>query len=69
MNLQDPALTFALAITAGVVAQSIARHARVPGILFLLATGILLGPEFANIVRPDHAGRRPQSDRRASPLP
>lgn len=56
MNLQDPALTFALAITAGVVAQSVARHARVPGILFLLATGILLGPEFANIVRPDTLG-------------
>ncbi|WP_420447707.1 cation:proton antiporter [Candidatus Palauibacter sp.] len=56
MNLQDPALTFALAITAGVVAQSVARHARIPGILFLLATGILLGPEFANIVRPDTLG-------------
>ncbi|MDE2662223.1 MAG: cation:proton antiporter [Gemmatimonadota bacterium] len=56
MNLQDPALTFALAITAGVVAQSLARHARVPGILLLLATGILLGPEFANIVRPDTLG-------------
>ena len=56
MNLQDPALTFALAITAGVVAQSVARHARVPGILFLLATGILLGPEFANIVRPGTLG-------------
>ena len=56
MNLQDPALTFALAVTAGVVAQSLARHARVPGILFLLATGILLGPEFANIVRPDTLG-------------
>ncbi len=56
MNLQDPALTFALAVTAGVVAQSVARHARVPGILFLLATGILLGPAFANIVRPDTLG-------------
>ncbi len=56
MNLQDPALTFALAITAGVVAQSVARHARVPGILFLLAAGILLGPEFANVVRPDTLG-------------
>ncbi len=56
MNLQDPALTFALAITAGVVAQSLARHARVPGILVLLAAGILLGPGFANIVRPDTLG-------------
>ena len=56
MDFQDPALTFALAITAGVVAQSVARHVKVPGILFLLATGILLGPEFANIVRPETLG-------------
>ena len=56
MNLQDPALTFAFALAAGVVAQSLARHVRVPGILVLLATGILLGPEFANIVRPETLG-------------
>ena len=56
MNLNDPALTFAFALAAGVIAQSVARHLRVPGILFLLAAGILLGPEFADIVRPDTLG-------------
>ncbi|MCG8470186.1 MAG: cation:proton antiporter, partial [Gemmatimonadetes bacterium] len=56
MNLQDPALTFALALAAGVLAQSVARHLRVPGIILLLLTGVLLGPEFANIVRPESLG-------------
>ena len=56
MNLHDPALTFALALTAGVLAQAIARHLRVPGILLLLPTGVLLGPAFANLVRPDSLG-------------
>ncbi len=56
MNLQDPALTFAIALFAGVVAQSVARHLRMPGILPLLALGVLLGPSFANIVRPATLG-------------
>jgi len=56
MNLQDPALTFALALVAGVLAQAIARHLRVPGIVLLLATGIALGPEGANLIRPDILG-------------
>ena len=56
MNLQDPALTFALALAAGVLAQGIARHLRIPGIILLLGTGILLGPEFLNLVRPDELG-------------
>ncbi|MDX1578083.1 MAG: cation:proton antiporter, partial [Gemmatimonadota bacterium] len=57
MNLDDPALTFALALAAGVVAQALALHLRVPSIIFWLATGILLGPEVANVVRPDNLGQ------------
>lgn len=56
MNLQDPALTFAFALAAGVLAQAIARHLRLPGIVLLLAMGVLLGPEFLNIVRPEMLG-------------
>ncbi len=56
MNLQDPALTFALALVAGVLAQAIGRHLRVPGIILLLATGILLGPEVADLIRPEVLG-------------
>ena len=56
MNLNDPALTFALALAIGVLAQSVARHLRIPGILLLLTIGVLAGPEFANIVRPSTLG-------------
>lgn len=50
--LNDPALTIALALVAGMFAQSIAQHLRVPGIVLLLATGVLLGPDVLGIVRP-----------------
>jgi NhaP-type Na+/H+ or K+/H+ antiporter len=56
MNFHDPALTFAIALAAGVLAQSVALHLRVPGIILLLATGVLLGPEFASLVIPDTLG-------------
>jgi len=56
MNLQDPALTFALALAAGVLAQSVARHLRVPGIILLLATGVALGPALAHVIRPEVLG-------------
>lgn len=56
MNLQDPALTFSLALAAGILAQSVAHHLRMPGIILLLAVGVLLGPEGANIIRPENLG-------------
>jgi len=46
------ALVFALALLAGVIAQAIGRHATVPGIIFLLGTGIALGPDGLGIVDP-----------------
>jgi NhaP-type Na+/H+ or K+/H+ antiporter len=56
MDLQDPALTFAIALAAGIVAQSAARHLQIPGIVLLLAVGVLLGPDVANLVRPSLLG-------------
>lgn len=56
MSLSDPALTVALALAAGIIAQSAARHLRVPGIVLLLATGVLLGPDVAGVIRPDTLG-------------
>ena len=56
MDLGIPALTFALALAAGIAAQSLARHLRVPGIVLLLAVGVLLGPDVANVVRPETLG-------------
>jgi NhaP-type Na+/H+ or K+/H+ antiporter len=48
----DPALAIALALAAGMIAHTLARHLRVPGIVLLLATGVLLGPDVLDVVRP-----------------
>lgn len=53
---QDPALTIALAAAAGMVAQVAARHVRVPGIVLLLGTGLLLGPDGLGAVQPGALG-------------
>lgn len=51
-----PALTVGLALAVGIVAQSLARHLRIPGIVILLGSGALLGPDLLNILRPDQLG-------------
>jgi NhaP-type Na+/H+ or K+/H+ antiporter len=51
-----PALTVALALAIGIIAQSLARHLRIPGIVILLGSGAILGPDILNIVRPDGLG-------------
>lgn len=56
MELNDPALTFTLAMAGGIVAQAAARHLRIPGIVLLLLVGAVLGPEVANVVRPHTLG-------------
>jgi NhaP-type Na+/H+ or K+/H+ antiporter len=43
-------------MAAGMVAQSLARHLRLPGIVLLLAAGVLLGPDVAGVVRPESLG-------------
>jgi NhaP-type Na+/H+ or K+/H+ antiporter len=52
----NPALTVAIAMAAGVIAQSLARHLRIPGIVLLLVAGVVLGPDLANIVQPETLG-------------
>ncbi len=54
--LSNPGLTLAMALVAGMAAQVIARHLRVPGIVLLLAAGVLLGPDVADLVRPSSLG-------------
>ncbi len=49
-------LTLAIALAAGMVAQALARHLRLPGIVLLLAAGAALGPEGAGVVRPATLG-------------
>ncbi len=53
----SPALTVAFALAAGMLGQSVAHHLRLPGIVSLLVLGAALGPDGANLVRPDMLGR------------
>ena len=56
MNEGDPTFTFALAVGAGVTAQVLAHHLRIPGIVVFLTVGVLLGPDALGIVQPDALG-------------
>jgi NhaP-type Na+/H+ or K+/H+ antiporter len=51
-RFDDPALQVALTLAAGVIAQSAARHLRLPGIVVLLGAGVCLGPDVLNLIRP-----------------
>ena len=51
-----PSLTLVLALAAGVVGQSVARHVRIPGIVILLALGWALGPDGIGWVQPRTLG-------------
>ena len=58
--MTDPAssasLTIAVALAGGTAAQALAVHLRMPGIVLLLALGVILGPDILNIVRPETLG-------------
>ncbi len=52
----SPELTVALALLAGVISQTVAHHIKVPGIVLLLAAGVLLGPDVGGIIDPSTLG-------------
>lgn len=54
--LEDPAFTIALALAVGMIAQVLARHLRLPGIVLLLAAGAALGPDGLGWLRPESLG-------------
>jgi NhaP-type Na+/H+ or K+/H+ antiporter len=56
LHLHTPALTIAIALAAGVIAQGVARHVRIPGIVLLLGCGVLLGPDVLHLISPDRLG-------------
>jgi len=51
-----PALTLVLALAVGVLAQSVSRHLRVPGIVLLLLAGAGLGPDGLGWIDPRSLG-------------
>lgn len=55
-TLDNGSLAIALAMVSGVIVQGIARHARLPGIVLLLAIGVLFGPDVADVIRPASMG-------------
>ncbi len=55
-GLDNPALHLAIALAVGMVAQALARHLKIPGIVLLLGAGVLLGPDVANVIRPEVLG-------------
>lgn len=56
LTFSNPALTISLGLAAGILAQSVAFHLRIPGIVLLLITGVLLGPDVTGIIRPETLG-------------
>jgi len=52
----NPGLTVALALAAGMVAHSVAYHLKIPAIVLLLLTGVVLGPDMVDIIRPGTLG-------------
>lgn len=52
----NPGLTIALALAMGMLAQALAHHLRVPGIVLLLAAGVVFGPDGAGLIRPESLG-------------
>ena len=55
--MSHPELTVALALAAGILAQSVSRLVRFPGIVLLLAGGVLLGPEGLGWIQPRALGQ------------
>ena len=57
MDLSHPELTVALALAVGIMAQSVSRLLRLPGIVLLLACGALLVPEGVGWIQPRALGQ------------
>ncbi|MBS3758757.1 MAG: sodium:proton antiporter [Desulfobacterales bacterium] len=55
-GFNNPALTIALALVVGMVMQAIAHHIRVPGIVLLLAAGVVFGPDGVGVIHPETLG-------------
>jgi NhaP-type Na+/H+ or K+/H+ antiporter len=52
----EAGLSVALALAVGMVAQALARHLKLPGIVLLLGAGVLLGPDVLDWIHPKSLG-------------
>ncbi|MCI0437069.1 MAG: cation:proton antiporter [Gemmatimonadetes bacterium] len=55
-SITSPAFSIGLAMAVGMIAQVLARHLLMPGIVLLLAAGVLVGPDVLDVVRPAELG-------------
>ncbi len=56
MNAENPGFVFAVALGSGVLAQALARHLRISGIVVLLGVGVALGPDGMRFIDPRSLG-------------
>lgn len=56
MSPHDMLITVAVAIAGGAILNAVAQRLGTPVIVLLLLGGVLLGPQVANVVRPDSLG-------------
>jgi NhaP-type Na+/H+ or K+/H+ antiporter len=54
--LSQAGLSVALAMAAGMIAQAVARHLDIPGIVLLIGAGVLMGPDVSGLVEPRSLG-------------
>ena len=54
--MNNPALTIGLSMVLGMLAQVGSKHLHLPGIVLLLLSGILFGPDGLNWIKPDSLG-------------
>lgn len=54
--MDSPAFTFSVALAVGLVAQVVAHHLKMPGIVLFLLAGVVLGPDALGIIRPESLG-------------
>lgn len=52
----NPGLTIGLALAMGMVAQALAYHLRIPGIVLMLTAGVAFGPDGVGVIQPDSLG-------------
>jgi len=55
-GFDNASLTVGIALAVGMLAQALARHLRLPGIVLLLGAGVVLGPDVLDMVRPATLG-------------
>ena len=54
--MNNPALTIGLSMVLGMLAQVGSKHLHLPGIVLLLFSGILFGPDGLDLIKPDSLG-------------